>query len=306
MFDIRLHMNMLVKFENFHWSRDRRGYRWRDGRDGIGGAQARYLTPIREKRHSIGDDEWFVPIRIDDRDSEYSPTKIENLFFQFASIDPTEDGILRFAQNFGELALEETAAFEQPALELFGLRKHQEEGAAEIARYGRLHSYIAADSFDLWTREISSMSLAYRCWRAIHQNDNNGIESLESEIHATLGIYDVKTKLTEVRHFGEGKDLLEETVMFLCNRGLDGRFSVRSKMTPGKTGRERYVTPKNLIGAIWHQFLIATGDERWRACEICGKPFQGRSDAKYCGSSCRSRAHFKRHGGRHRVKGDKP
>lgn len=96
----------------------------------------------------------------------------------------------------------------------------------------------------------------------------------------------------------------------LANKRLDAHTTTRCQISPeaylGRPARINHViTPRNLLGAIWAQFMRAVeGHAHFRNCEQCGGPFEvsgrkyngKRSDARYCGSTCKVAAHRRRHG----------
>jgi hypothetical protein len=287
---------MIIDITQFSWSYDPGGYRWRD-EDALGGIKPnRFLVPVREdvlEGKNGQETAGFVPFPLWDKSAcrTYPVFDRKDLYRRFANTPPTEDGIMQFANSFGELGRGEIAQFmlEQP--------KKGEPGSV-IRSSGPLIAFVKADSFTTWCNEIEAMRLAYRCWKACRLDDEKELADVTAEIDAfslsPAPDDNEWTNLFPIPRGLKGKVGLLEALTHLCNKGMQGRFSVVLRNDPDKPNPIPCMKPNSLIGALWYQFSETIGDERWRACEFCGEPFQRRSNAKYCTDSHKTMASQRR------------
>ncbi len=86
-----------------------------------------------------------------------------------------------------------------------------------------------------------------------------------------------------------------EHVQTEVNLRLGRYVSIELQRDPKVPEAKLYLSPSNLLGAIWLQFGLAVeGHKEFRKCAQCGEPFEvsvdasgKRTDARFCRSVCR-------------------
>ena len=211
------------------------------------------------------------------------------LFREFAALSPTEDAIVQFAGQYGDLF--NRYAFEQDAPREDGTVSH---GA----------------SFGTWTKEIADMRVLLELWEDIQ---HRRITALERVIKWTAK--DVSYVIETPRHTAN-VTLAHADIP----RSGFSRFSPKDALLPAKCALQMEInkriaeqptiprlawtpdyhqrlifTPPNLLGAMWLQFAQAiAGEFELYPCDACGKFFQRgpggrRADATTCSDTCRQR-----------------
>lgn len=245
----------------------------------------------------------------------YAPLKDEPALFKtFADTEPTEEGILAFANRYGLLGpgADDLGEF----VELLG-----PEGA--FLGYG--------ERFSIWAAEIEALKemerlreaavngdMAYlracilwdRDGKAVRYErpDGRGGGIIATEVAGPGRLDDRLRWLTP-------GDLALPALFYVqtrVNKKLAGHASPRLLYGERRDGRRRsvefalHVVPTDLLGALWLELALAVAEKReYRRCAQCGKwfaflPDKTRPDRKYCSDACKSRAWRERH----REKGD--
>jgi hypothetical protein len=244
---------MDTALDEFVWSVPVEGFRWVAAR--ADSKRERWLT----------DGQPVSLLRRQER--TYRPLKEQTgLFLMFAKMEPTEEGVLKFANRFGSL-LGQTTHAKQVTL--------REDTAAPASSW--------AEPLDLWQRESRDMRAATEVWAAICDNDRAGLERV---LKASL-LSDEAARNAPV----EGPSWLWVTVNLRL--AIHATLELRGDSTVPEV--KLCTSPKNLLGALWLQFSLAVeGRKEFRDCVHCGEPFEvsrdgsgKRTDARFCRPVCR-------------------
>jgi hypothetical protein len=197
---------------------------------------------------------------------EYEPLEeFSGLFRTFAQTSPTQEGILEFANKYGNLGdvfdvLERMQEPPEPPEEC----KTPEQRAEWMLEEDKKWRMI--DPLGTWTRAIERMRPAVRLWDKAQAGEagNLAIREVRAIVNDELGIDRVYVALEEDRKLG---------------------------------GLALQVKPRSLLAALWLQFARAVaGNKQYRACRTCGQPYEldpkiARKSRQYCSEACRSRAY---------------
>lgn len=212
-----------------------------------------------------------------------APLKFSTLFHELATTPPTKEGIIEFANKFGFLGLGGFVPADcnvQPHTAI--------DRADTISKYGPFH--IPGEPLSAWVAEIEPIALAYRCWSAIRNEDQEEIARLERLLRPSEG-----NPPSVIAWVAWTDHPIADALEHLINRGLKNRISGVLVRNADGSGWETVFTPQSLIGAIWLQFSQAVANGVWRDCEYCGVPFKPKSTlAKYCSDSHKQLAYQKR------------
>ena len=274
--------------QQFIWKRATgRGYFWQTLK--VKGKRARVLTfPTPFGSAS------FEPIE----PMSISPYLLRML----AETEPTEAGILKFANAYGLLL---------------------EEILAAPPKGGKVYR---GDSLSTWKRSISDARQAKHLWQAIQDDDKKELAKVilwrgRHKVDYKLGNLSTRTIATAddnpitLSLFEPGDVVLPARVMLqrLVNEQLDPQLvdtqgissekkRIQKRVTPqllwnpDENKQEIRLAPENLIGAIWLQFAQEIDARKWIArCPMCSTWFERtRPDKEYCSDRCRVRAHRER------------
>jgi hypothetical protein len=188
----------------------------------------------------------------------YEPMKIPDIFHRLAETPMTEAGIVGFANRFGLLG--------------------QHAGRS-------VDDYLVWDNFSFWRREISSLSLALRCWKALRDRDHAAFGGLVEELGKRYVFSPPVSSWSTIDAGLHG----------LVSEGLQSRVSGMLQRRQDGVGSALVFRTDTLIGAIWLQFGQVIAQGNWRDCAYCRVPFQPKkSSARYCSESHRQRAYQQR------------
>jgi hypothetical protein len=283
----------------------------------------------RETRPSLQPDQQHRPFLTDGRPSgaagwrlrEYLPlSEFPGLFREFADTDPSQDGIVAFANRFGLLGGGVT--------QRVPLHNQSASKATPVGNGEALHA---------WTDEILTMRLTAELWEAARkgdvgwleqvifwEKDGSGVQLLS---HPELPAGELPEPPTLVErawiagtHLGDDVlarfvpgDLVKPALHYvqsIINRQLQGRASPRLLWDGNRERLGLYIVPDGLIGALWLQFARAVErDSQFRRCAECGIWFElargtARSDKLYCSTPCRTKAYRKRQAEAVRLHGE--
>jgi hypothetical protein len=231
----------------FTWRVCRDGYSW------VGPSRSPYLTEREGNRGC----------------REYAPLDDHTgLFLNFASTEPTETGILAFANEYGLMGISSRD----------GTQFHPNERRTT------------------WVQQIGDMRGIVGIWQQLRHRPGESIRTdrfydmvndhLQQSLWSTvLG----RPKLEQgSRHiFDLQGSVPEAPVMRIIRASRDGKLVLE-------------VTPTNLLGALWLQFAYAiVNDIGFRQCLSCRSwfavsPETRRADSLYCKEACRIRAYKER------------
>ncbi|HHY33348.1 MAG TPA: hypothetical protein GX515_10140 [Firmicutes bacterium] len=204
------------------------------------------------------------------------PLEDGTLFLEFASLEPTPEAILKFANKHGFLGL--TVAL-MPA-----------NGRSEL----RLGESLAA-----WVAAIEDMHAYVQVWEMLQRRDAGGLGQfivwspdgsgvtfyaggLEDVPRDRGGLprhpfYHIAHKYEFADHLAKWRlgDVIEPARLLLVrvvSERLNGQASPRLLLSRKGNGFAGFVMPTNLYSAMWVQFYRAIlGEARYRRCEICGQ-----------------------------------
>jgi hypothetical protein len=264
----------------FLWNIPQGGFRWLDATAVAGAAPQRWLT-----------DAIPVGLQLDAR--RYSPMdQYPALFRTFADTPLSEDGITRFANQYGGL------------------------GAQEQIRLtpGPQLSLGVGESRQVWMNEIDAMHRAVQLWDAVRHRDapwfqqHVRVEPKSSEeiwvSYLEAGVlYHREVIGPDLAGFVKPHDVRRPTLLMLqkmINTRLWDHTAPRLLYDPRRDGLGVYLVPKNLLGALWLQLARAVdGNKDYRRCGGCGTWMEISLDAYrthrlFCSNACRSKAYRER------------
>ena len=221
----------------------------------------------------------------------YSPLDIPALFRNFADTEPTQEGILAFANQYGAL---------------------------ERANTGE-----RTQSFSWWVYQINDMRLLVKLWDAIEagytETVQQHIEVGEGDGQKIFWRYDGDPEdiklasnmraLARFRGFPSSPIQLTQgdfnrAALFLVEELTDERLvagvSMRMMYNTEQDSLRLQVVPQSLLGALWYQFARSVDEHRcYRRCLVCGTWFKisdeaSRTSRLFHSNACRSKAYRER------------
>lgn len=294
------------------------GYQWIKDRQAGWSENYRPISMLLPADLSVVEDElpasWYLPL-----------TETPALFRTFADTMATEEGILKFANEYGMLGGNASVV---PA------------GKEQLDPKSGWHTCPLAEPFRVWLNLIFSMRAVVALWDMLKARDLAGLEDCfswqqDNHIHYQPRAFWLQPdwtaeekiqELPEEPSWFEGEDIVAADPTFLTHDGWSrDRFrhqrdvvlieaallaieTITNRFLPGgvssrilldlKTGRPvlRHL-PDSLDGVLWLQFAEAiTAGKRFRTCKQCGKWFEiplrgARNTREYCSNACRSMAY---------------
>lgn len=265
---------MTDRLNQFQWKVADGGYRFRMLREVAADASERLYLTAS------------VPFGTQYPGVRYSPET--GLFINLAELQPREDQIIEFANRYGMLTL-------GVWLRLDG-------------------SLVSGEPFELWTKAIADLALAYRLWGLIkagdaaglgryikwagssgvrfdRPTDNVSLSRFEGTIPWLPGVvFDGTEELKDGRWIAarvtnpalletfQVGDLLGPAwhqLQYMVNEKLDGNVSARLLWNSSHRRLSLYQVPRDLISALWLQFARAIeGDREYQQCEGCRNWFE--------------------------------
>jgi hypothetical protein len=232
------------------------------------------------------------PLRTADR-RVYMPLRSEpSLFLTFAKTEPTEEGIIAFADRFGFLAL--------PCRGLLTADSREVERAERGFRHGHL-CFCEGWPLDWWVEDISAMRRAVELWEAVRRGDAGDVSRRLEPYPSAEGVMFQDTHRPEWPPSDPYRAALlqiESAINTNLGRGVYPRVCWDS----AGTSLNFTVAPLELLGALWLQFAWAVaGKAEYRACRECGRLFEvsrsesgSRADRMFCSTGCRVKAYRQR------------
>ena len=234
----------------FLWDRDKKGYQWTEA--------PKDHPLVDSKRGPILNPCSFVEIEY------YQPFEDPGLFKLFANIEPTKEGVLAFAQKYGQIG--------------------------------------ADNSLLTWTEQIQAMRSAADLWDLVQRRDIIQLAFLiRWDSHAINFETDRGDVLIagedSMTHF-KRPDPVRPALFHLqkiINRQLEGQASAKLLWAADYSRLHLHIMPTTLIGGLWLQFARAIEDNiGYRACEAgCGRWIalhhgSARIDKRTCSPACRT------------------
>jgi hypothetical protein len=228
----------------------------------------------------------------------YEPFQTETALFRtFAATEPTEEGILAFANRYGRLSGStyvccEPADPDWPEPRLWG------------------------EPISQWRRHIARMKQAVEFWDLARQGDTAGLSRYiwwekspdganhcfcwegegEEKHRIEIGLLNFLSRLEQVQPGG----LIIPTYFLLneiINPELTNAVAPQLSYAPHQGREELSLCPQSLLGALWLQFAQAiAGNRDYRACRECGKWFEvslegARKSRLFCTDACKSKSY---------------
>jgi hypothetical protein len=258
--------------------------------------------------------------------TEYRPLETESgLFRELAAIEPEPDAIRAFADRYGPLT--PGRLFVPPGVHHKFPRPPRPKSYSErlirphnagdpetqllLAEWFLLRAVIG-ESFELWKSTIHELQTLVSLWDALVRRERKRIEQF-----AHLGSEGKKRTVTLVHASGE---ILQEPVrwdepssarltlaagaehalLLALNRRVSAKAYVSLLPLSMPPHRKLLICPETLRDALWLQFALAVLERKsFRACEVCGKPFEispqvARTNRLLCSAACKARAHRQR------------
>jgi hypothetical protein len=223
--------------------------------------------------------------------ARYHPLREETgLFRTFARTDPSPDGILDFANRFGEL------------------------GWPEYVSAGVVSGSDPAGDLRAWQHHVAEMRRLVALWDALKQGDWRGVvkqlptyliglkppaaDARLADLAVTHLLSTVGQELTTLVRPPDSPDLLPEAEP--VRRLLGG---VRGGWDPVARQPVARLVVRGLLQAMYCQFAWSMlGDKKYNCCPVCGKWFEvgpavqpgARSDKSVCSTSCRVKQYRRR------------
>jgi hypothetical protein len=240
----------------FEWKVARAGYYWIDGPDG------RRICAVDARQP-----DWWGSERYE---TSYDPLQRTGLFREFGDLEPTEKGIVDFANQFGVLG----------------------RGGNSPLKTESGETLVRAETLAFWREQINSLKTAIRMWDIFSSSESPTVVKdlfqglkLPSAFRRRLHLDDddpAMAALSVVQTLTDFR-LREHTHPRLLFQGNLPRLEI-------------VLMPSDLIGALWLQLALAIdGLKRFIKCSQCGAPFElsrdkrtgKRADAQFCSVRCR-------------------
>ena len=249
-------------WQDFVWHRATDGYRWQAVKDGL------LLVPKQDSGEPL-------------RTASYRPLSRDysGLAIEFASLEPTADAVLAFANRYGQLGWPVTAhvfsgapVSRVPAVAEFDASGWSPVGDARPHYPGIIGEFLTLPGKPDWERKAT--------WAAQIR--------LLSEVRRNHLL------LKEVPAIGAS---LQATV------NLELKETVGPSLAWSTTQRAFHLRlwPKSLAGALWLQMALAIAlPLEIRKCVVCKNPIEvsrsggARTDAMFCSQACKSKDYRQR------------
>jgi hypothetical protein len=296
---------MVEELFEFQWQLNETGYRW-------------LKTQSQNIGKRVGNTDLFLTDRVPLGSKygmiQYSPLKDHTALFRlFAETEPTEDGILEFANEYGLLGGDLQDMIPVKSL-------GEGKSAAGIG-----------ETLRSWKNEIFTLRRAVTLWDLAEEND---VEELSKIIHWTgprTVVYeygrDPKKEKDEVSKYWAGYSLIAMDegerkrvhpelidrfqygelnlpvryyIQKIINDRLKGLVFPQMLWERNRNRLSLYFVPSSLLGALWLQFAQAIdGDKKYRKCQECRKPYEispetARTSKLFCSNACRSKNYRER------------
>jgi hypothetical protein len=257
------------------------GFRWLDVSAVAGAAPQRWLT-----------DAIPVGLQLDVR--RYSPMdQFPALFRTLADTPLSEDGVVRFANQYGGLGVQEQI---------------------RLTRGPKLSLGIG-ESGPVWMNEIDAMRRAVQMWDAVRHGNTawfqehvhvepKGPEEVWVSYLEEGVLYHREVIGPDLAGFVRPNNVRRPTLLFvqrMINTRLRDHAAPRLLYDSDQDRLGLHLVPENLLGALWLQFARAVdGNKDYRRCGGgCGRWMEISLDAhrthrRFCSDACRNKAYRER------------
>ena len=265
------------------------GYRWITGE----------MSELSPRRAPPGMDRFLV-INAGPREGgyvrRYNPLVAEPaLFLRFGELEPTEEAILSFANQFGWLRGTDQARL--------GTR-------ASSQRIG-----VSGDGLDLWRLHIHWMREVQDLWKLIRsrntaelgrriQWDSDLVRYRSESRHLNLADRHSRSASVFLDLWRQNEIVrpARRALQILINEQISACVQGRLIWGDDRQELEFHVVPDSLLGALWLQMARAVANvKQYRDCPICGRTIEisrdkvegertgKREDVQFCSNACRSK-----------------
>ncbi len=207
------------------------------------------------------------------------------LFEAFVDLEPTEEAVRTFANNYGLLGFETSVPF-------------------PIG--GNKHRLLRGELLSVWKREITALRIAFKVWELLDRGTDDELgQHLIWNKHG-VELYNPPgfdgLEFNELIYEDDAPPLDPDDVKTRIRHWLQKHINARLKthvelhLIEDGLGNLIYsYKPKNALAVAWYQFSqVVTGVTRLNRCLVCGRPLivkrGGRSDRVYCSKRCNMRA----------------
>jgi hypothetical protein len=246
---------------DFRWKVAVGGYQWTDTEAG----RSLCAADAHQPDWSFSSDRYL---------RDYRPLERSGLFWEFAELDPTEEPITKFADNFGLLGT-----------------------SSELQSRSRLQAIeVRPEPFALWKREIEELQAAVILWRIIA----SGNKKLLKRLHAEFSPRDVPLAVQRYLHVDDPAMFLLGKIQRMSDLRLRENVLTRVLFAGNSPRLNVVLQPQSLLSAMWLQFAAAVDAHKsFSKCPQCGVPFEvsrdtsgKRRSARFCSVRCRV-AHYR-------------
>lgn len=279
---------------DFLWSIPTAGYQWIQAKMFVsrgGGDPANLVGDSRPEDKP----RWALMVRNDTGGAyevrQYRPLRMfTGLFRSFAEAPPTREGILSFANTYGNL----------------GITRHW-----VLPTDGPRQPMCWGESLDDWVAQMKNMRRAVELWDMIRKNDGSSLRTLlrwkpeQPDMGVDGWEYSAETDFAIPIEPPQGvlfkpDDVVTPAFILIdrwTNKALETAAAPRLLYNPARGKPSLRLFPKHLLGALWLQFAQAVdGEKEYRACKECGKYFEisldedgFRTNRLFCSDSCKSK-----------------
>lgn len=217
------------------------------------------------------------------------------LFQEFAALEPTQEGIVQFANQWG--FLQEGA--------VYGIRLAVE-----------YDGQVSGESFEIWQHAILAMRCAVHVWRLVEKRDATSLSRLiQSHTDPERGVVGWLFKEHDLPNLGNSfldgdavppmrtsPDVVEVGRCFVAawinlSLGQAGGCNLFQIWSPVRRKYGIRIVPVTLLAAMWWQFAREfAGEARYDPCKVCGRQMEigsgaFREDREFCTPACRQKDH---------------
>lgn len=285
--------------DSFRWGVAERGYRWDrrkvtlDGDPSGKAPRKRVLVPVD------GTDGAHARV--------YLPSQVPELYRVFAATEPSEAGVLQFANEYGPLGLSDVRLLEYDRLPF-----PKEAPKVEM--------------LDQWGLELHAMRCTLRVWDALSSADSRELSRVVATWRELVGFVVRPEVISDDQWLqvwpedhpeSEGAPsfwvapgyptakewpVRRDAAWVILNRELNAALRRHSspslELRPGRPEVQTLrVSPVNLIGAMWWQFArTVMGEASYRRCKTCGRTIElsssdhgFRADREFCSGACKAK-----------------
>ena len=291
-------ISMSSELFQFLWPVPMGGFQWHDGE--LATDAENHLVPPgtgRKTRVLVDNPARSIYSRRDDPLRDHPA-----LFRTFAALPGTEESIVQFADEFGNLGKGYLASI-RPGGEFVG---------------------TTGETIDDWRESIRQMKEAVCLWELIHSGDRKGLQKVIQWMKDPQGraavvfvpdkdlLEGASPQLTVIASSTSFQEWMTKFIpsdpflpataylLRLINAQIEGEVLVRLRYDLDQGEAVLRMVPQTLLGCLWLELANAiSGDKSQRQCPGCGRWFEiqahgSRSDKQFCSQACRNRIYRQR------------